>query len=147
MVYSPLPPYEILANDQYDYSLMQEHKRFARFWDIVYNSGNFSQTVRLLWQDTTPYEGFGTFSRWLYEQTLATWQISLKRMAEHLFHYLVEIKKMEAEKAANSIAADMLKLQGRRLPAIIKQHATISPTLGTTKTKTTLGKRQQRHLL
>lgn len=147
MVYSPLPPYEILANDLYDYRLMQEHKRFARFWDIVYNSGNFSQTVRLLWQDTTPYEGFSYFSKWLYQQTLATWKISLKRLAEYLFHYLVETQKMEAEMVANTIAADLLKLQGRRLPVIIRQHATIVPAQGISRTKATLGKRQQKHLL
>ncbi|PID72123.1 MAG: B12-binding domain-containing radical SAM protein [Desulfobulbus propionicus] len=147
MVYSPLPPYDILTNDQYDFALMQEHKRFARFWDIVYNSGNFSKTVRLLWQDSQPYEGFRAFSRWLYQQTQATWQISLKRMAEHLFHYLVDVLNIPQETAANTIAEDILKLQGRRLPAIIKQHATVARSQKTAKTKAALGKRQQKHLL
>ena len=27
---------------------MQDMKRFARFWDIVYNSGNFVKTSKLL---------------------------------------------------------------------------------------------------
>jgi radical SAM superfamily enzyme YgiQ (UPF0313 family) len=39
MVYSPLPPYELLQNRLIDFATMQRLGRFARYWDLVGNSG------------------------------------------------------------------------------------------------------------
>ena len=147
MLYSPLPPYEILANDLIDFAVMQQFKRFARFWDLLYNSGNFSGSVTLLWQDTDTYSGFADFSSWLYQNTLTTWQISLRRMAELLFHYLVDEKQVSPAVVADSIAADILKVQGRRLPPIIREHTTVPLLKTKQKTAASAGKRQQKHLL
>ena len=104
MVYSPDPPYEILQDDLIAFARMQEMKRLARFWDLVYNSGNFGRTVRLLWPDGDVFHGFLDFSRWLYQETRATWQIGLPRLAELLFRYLVEHKGWEKSEAADSLA-------------------------------------------
>ena len=41
---------------------MQDMKRFARFWDIVYNSGNFVKTSKLLFKDGKVFENFFDFS-------------------------------------------------------------------------------------
>jgi len=49
MVYNPHPPYEILQNKLIDFAMMQELRRFARFWDLVGNSGNFIETTPLIW--------------------------------------------------------------------------------------------------
>ena len=147
MVYSPLPPYEILANDLIDFPTMQQFKRFARFWDLLYNSGNFRGSVTLLWQDTDTYSGFAAFSSWLYQNTLSTWQISLRRMAELLFHYLVEEKQLSPVVVADSIAADIQKVQGRRLPSVIREHTTIAVLKTKQKHSASPGKRQQKHLL
>lgn len=147
MVYSPLPPYEILANDLIDFPAMQQFKRFARFWDLLHNSGNFRGSVTLLWQDTDTYSGFAAFSSWLYQNTLSTWQISLRRMAELLFHFLVEEKQLPPAMVADSIAADMQKVQGRRLPPIIREHTTVPLRKNKQKSSSSPGKRQQKHLL
>ena len=74
--------------------------RMARFWDLLYNSGNFNGSVRLLWTDQDVYAGFLRFSKWIYGATESTWQIALKRLAELFFTYLTEelgLAKMEAE--------------------------------------------------
>ncbi|MBK8474755.1 MAG: DUF4080 domain-containing protein [Opitutaceae bacterium] len=49
MVYSPAPPYEILQNRVIDFPTMQRLRRFARYWELVGNSGNFKETLPLLW--------------------------------------------------------------------------------------------------
>ena len=85
MVYAPDPPYEILQNDLISFAEMQAMKRLARFWDLVYNSGNFRRTAPLLWENGDVFSGFFAFSSWLYGQTLATWQIGLPRLSELLF--------------------------------------------------------------
>ena len=127
MVYSPDPPYEILKNDHISFVQMQAMKRLARFWDLVYNSGNFRRTVRLIWPDGLVFAGFLDFSRWLYGQTRATWQIGLDRLVELLFRYLVERSGLPPTEVADSLAADILVIKGRVLPASIREHVTRMP--------------------
>ena len=47
--YSAQPPYELLQNRDLDFPLMQRLRRFARYWDLVANSGNFRTSTLLLW--------------------------------------------------------------------------------------------------
>jgi radical SAM superfamily enzyme YgiQ (UPF0313 family) len=49
MVYNPHPPYELLQNRLIDFATMQKLRRFARYWDLVGNSGNFVETTPLIW--------------------------------------------------------------------------------------------------
>ena len=49
MAYSPLPTYEILRNKLIDFPTMQRLRRFARYWDLIGNSGNFVETTPLVW--------------------------------------------------------------------------------------------------
>ena len=51
MVYNPHPPYEILQNRLIDFAAMQKLRRFARYWDLVGNSGNFVETTPLMWSN------------------------------------------------------------------------------------------------
>jgi len=53
MVYNPHPPYEILQNKLIDFATMQKLRRFARYWDLVGNSGNFIETTPLIWLGST----------------------------------------------------------------------------------------------
>jgi hypothetical protein len=127
MVYSPDPPYEILCNDLIPFARMQEMKRLARFWDLVYNSGNFGRTVRMLWPDNDVFHGFLDFSRWLYRETRSTWQIGLPRLTELLFRYLTERKGWDKRAAADSLAADILVIKGRVLPAPVSAYVSCLP--------------------
>lgn len=145
MVYSPDPPYEILCNNLIGFNEMQAMKRLARFWDLVYNSGNFLRSAPLLWPDGDVFTGFRAFSAWLYRQTRATWQIGLPRLTELLFNYLVEVRGMEKSEAADALAADILTIKGRVLPKAVQEHVTHLPeerrSLGESLTR-----RQKRHL-
>jgi radical SAM superfamily enzyme YgiQ (UPF0313 family) len=146
MTYLSCPPYEILANNLIDFEAMQDLKRMARFWDLLYNSGNFQGSVRLLWPDQDVHAGFLRFSKWLYGATLSTWQIALKRLAELLFAYLTGELGLSREEAANAIAADLLKVKGRPLPLVISENMTIHPGSLTARNTQSPGKRQARHL-
>lgn len=144
MLYAEVPPYEILQNQLIPFAQMQEMKRFTRFWDLVYNSGNFPQSAPLIWSEGDVYREFLDFSRWVYRATRATWQISLKRLSELLFTYLVEEKKLAPEITAESIARDVLSVRGRALPELIRQHTDYQAT-GKQKSVKTLAKRQVKH--
>jgi|YelNatPaOPRAMG01_1025707.scaffolds.fasta_scaffold01735_5 radical SAM superfamily enzyme YgiQ (UPF0313 family) len=49
MRYNPNPPYDILQNSLIDFPTLQRLRRFARYWDLVWNSGNFVSTAPWLW--------------------------------------------------------------------------------------------------
>src|SRR5208283_780903 len=89
MVYSAHPPYEILRNKLLDFATMQRLRRFARFWDLTANSGNFLETTPLIWsRGVTPFAGFLDFSGWIYERLGRRHGIAPATLAESLFIYL-----------------------------------------------------------
>ena len=49
MVYGGSPPYEILQNKLIPFAEMQRMRRFAKYWDLFGNSGNFVESTPLLW--------------------------------------------------------------------------------------------------
>jgi hypothetical protein len=144
MVYSDTPPYDILENELIPFPKMQEMKRFARFWDLVYNSGNFTKTFALLVENQSVYETFYDFSLWLYGQTYSTWQISLDRLALFLFDYLTSIKKIEKQKVADILVADILKVGGRKLPSFLREYSEITSSFDKEMLSSKKQKRQQK---
>src|SRR5436190_17849512 len=107
MVYSPDPPYEILRTRLIDFATMQRLRRFARYWDLVGNSGNFVQTTPLIWSATaSPFEGFMRWSDWLFERVGRRHGIALSCMAELLFEYLAKIPGLEAAQIAQALWRD-----------------------------------------
>ncbi len=140
MVYSDIPPYDILANDMIPFEQMQVMKRFARFWDLVYNSGNFTKTFALLVENKSVYTTFYDFSDWLYKQTYSTWQISLDRLALFLFDYLTSIQNLPKQMVADILVADILKVGGRKLPSFLRQYSEITSSFD----KAQVGTKQKR---
>lgn len=122
MVYSDKPPYDILKNNLISYKEMQKMKRFARFWDLVYNSGNFKKTAEFIWEEGKVFEGFYTWSEWLYAQTESTWQISLDRLAELLFRYLSEVKSIPVELLKTLLLEDIMTVRGRKMPSFLREN-------------------------
>ena len=127
MTYSDIPPYDILRNTQLSFNDIQIMKRFARFWDLFYNSGNFKSSIFLLWSDDTQapkvFDNFYAFGLWIYEQTDSTWKISLQRQGELLFTYLKEIKNLNPQLIADAMLQDMMKLKGRAIPSYLKAYS------------------------
>ncbi|MFN0053370.1 MAG: DUF4080 domain-containing protein, partial [Planctomycetales bacterium] len=106
MAYSPYAPYEILRTSRIDYPTMQRLKRFARYWDLVANSGNFVQSTPLIWESDAPCDGFLRFSDWLFQASGQTNGIALKRLAELLFNYLTDVAGRDPLSTAAAIWND-----------------------------------------
>ena len=83
MVYSANPPYEILQTKLIDFLTMQRLRRFAKYWDLIANSGNFPEAIPVL----AGFHEFMKFSDWLYAQTRQTHAIARARLAELLTRY------------------------------------------------------------
>jgi len=76
----------------------------------------------LLWKEGKVYEGFYTFSEWLYNQTESTWQISLDRLAQLLFRYLCEEMEHREEEIKALLIEDIMTVRGRKMPSFLREN-------------------------
>lgn len=85
--YNPEPPYNILCTRDIDFATMQRVNRFARYWDMIANSGRFKNTLPVILNDA-PFENFMLLSDSLYHTLGSTWKISLKRLFSMIYEHL-----------------------------------------------------------
>lgn len=153
MLYHPQPPYEILQNRLIDFATLQRLRRFAKYWDLVGNSGNFVETTPLIWQSNPPFKGFLHFSDWLHSRTGRTDSIALMRLMELLFVYLTDELPLEKKLAAETLWHDYQRGGRFDKPGFMKDYLPStepSKTHGpraSRKDGTALPKRQARHLV
>lgn len=96
MVYSAHPPYELLQNGLLSFETMNRFRRFARFWDLVANSGRFTETLPWIWKGRgSAFESFLHFSDWLGQRLGRNHSIALVALAESLFVYLTQERQLE----------------------------------------------------
>jgi radical SAM superfamily enzyme YgiQ (UPF0313 family) len=130
MVYDPHPPYEILQNGSIDFSTMHRLRRFARYWDLIGNSGNFVQTLPLIWNlrqgqnpypvESSPFYSFLRLTEWLYATLSRTDSIALARLMQLLFRFLTEQVGHSPEKIALSLWADYARGDRADKPSFLK---------------------------
>jgi len=118
MRYNPHPPYNILATDRIDFATMQRLSRFARYWDLVPNSGRFAHAMPLLLDDDA-FARFLRFSDWLYEKTRQTHQIALERLFDLVFEALAELFGVPPDVARGALARDYEACGARGAPAFL----------------------------
>lgn len=154
MRYHTHPPYEILQNRLLDFTTLQRLRRFAKYWDLVANSGNFITTTPLLWTHATaspasgapsPFWSFLQFSDWLFSRVGRTDGIALTRLAELVFSFLVQERALDRYHVAQKIWQDW-QAAGRREPPVFLREwvgPSFPPVRGAG--RTTSLKRQARH--
>jgi len=105
MRYNPAAPYEILSNNIIDFSMMQKLKRFARYWDVVANSGRFKYSKAFLLGDE-PFDNFLALTDWLHTETDQTHNIALPRLFSLLFRFLTEELKRDTNQTIEILLQD-----------------------------------------
>jgi hypothetical protein len=108
MRYDLNPPYAILSTREIDFSTMQRLNRFARFWDLIGNSGRFIVTLPVI-LDEQPFQRFLRLSEALYTLTGTTWQISLKRLFELTYQVMTETLEVSNIEAETVLSEDFLR--------------------------------------
>jgi radical SAM superfamily enzyme YgiQ (UPF0313 family) len=146
MTYNANPPYEILQTRLIDFATMQRLRRFARYWDLVGNSGNFVEATRLIWSDgASPFKSFLAWSDWLHARTNRTDSIALARLMELLFNYLTEDLKLDGQVVAETLWRDIQNAGRSEKPAFLR--AFIPDTMNDSpRGKRSSQKRQARHV-
>jgi radical SAM superfamily enzyme YgiQ (UPF0313 family) len=171
MVYNAHPPYEILQNKLIDFATMQRLRRFARYWDMVGNSGNFVESAPLIWNNVaqasrltgsvyrenlagetpalhSPCHAFLGWSDWLHVRVKRTDGIALLRLMELLFEFLTKELRLDAKLVAGTLWRDYKRGGRHDKPGFMKDFLSAeAPLLPSPKAKSTLPRRQARHLV
>jgi radical SAM superfamily enzyme YgiQ (UPF0313 family) len=157
MVYNPHPPYELLQNRLIDFPTMQKLRRFARYWDLVGNSGNFGETTPLIWSKAahapspSPYAPFAEFmswSEWLHGRVGRTDSIALVRLMELLFEFLTGERKLDPKQTAAVMWRDYQRGGRYDKPAFLKDFLPSDKSPASPRqTRLSVPKRQARHLV
>jgi radical SAM superfamily enzyme YgiQ (UPF0313 family) len=154
VTWNPHPPYEILQNKLIDFGTMQSLRRFARYWDLVGNSGNFVETTPLIWSDCaappsnskpSPFASFMAWTRWLHARAGRADSIALSRLMEWLFDYLTSELKLNAQGVAEALWRDYQRGGRSDKPSFLREFlpADAKPLQAQTQAPF---KRQARHL-
>ncbi len=154
MTYTAQPPYEILQNKLLDFATMQRLRRFAKYWDLIGNSGNFVTTTPLIWSaeaagpgnHASPFHSFLHFTDWLYAELGRTDSIALVRLAGALFGFLTGERRLDKKPVAEALWRDWQQAGRRDPPEFLREFLPAETKLRTRPPKASLPKRQARHL-
>jgi hypothetical protein len=141
--FNPQPPYNVLATDRIDFDTMQRLGRFARYWDLIANSGRFVRTLPLLLGDS-PFARFLAFADALYAATGTTQAIAVERLYEHLHAHLLG-RGVAPEQATETLVDDYLASGARGRLGFVDVEPLLRPRRGLAG-PAAARQRQQRHL-
>lgn len=120
MKFAEEPPYEVLETRDVSFKELQIMGRFARYWDLVANSGNFVESRPLLLSTKeTPFEAFYQFSEWLFSQVGRRASINLKTLAELVFNYMVDVVGRDRNLVGRVVARDYMRGGRSDLPRVL----------------------------
>ncbi|MBT3203867.1 MAG: DUF4080 domain-containing protein [Gammaproteobacteria bacterium] len=135
MIFNPTPPYTVLSTAHMDSKTLFRINRFARYWDMIANSGRFSNTLPEILSDNS-FNNFMALSDWLFETTGQTHKLALPRLFKLIYqHY------DSSESITKHLEIDFNKTGIKSLFSSV-----IGETQLNTKTGQVASSRQQRHL-
>ena len=163
MVYNPHPPYEVLSTRTMDFATLARLRRFAKFWDLFGNSGNFVESLPMLWNPPKPkqpatgsaavtdsapasgsaFEALLAWSDWLHAQGVKGHGIALPRQYELLWRGAVEVFRIPPETFGPALARDYRRSGRTDLPPWLAPYAGIESA---PRRAARLPRRQARHL-
>lgn len=141
--FNPNPPFNILSTRDVSFAEMQQMNRFARFWDMLANSGRFRSTLPLIIDDS-PFTHFMTLSEEIFSRLKQTHKISLLRLFDALFDIATERFAIEEELLLNAITVDFERSGQKSLPKCLKNMG-VSSVKALRGEATKGNQRQQRH--
>lgn len=106
--FNPAPPYNVLSTDRVDFATVQRVSRFARYFDMIANSGRFAATLALFGRGSL-FDRFLVLSDWLYDTTGRTHRIALPRLFELLDQGLVARLGMDRDTVRRALAEDFAR--------------------------------------
>ena len=119
MLYDPHTPYTILQNSTIDFATMQRIKRFARYWELVANSGRFTRGLKMLLAPGSAFTHFLNFSDWLWKTTSKTHEFAVEKLVDLLFEHLAHVRGLAEETVRAALLADYQASGARGRPVCL----------------------------
>lgn len=142
MRYNPAAPYNVLSTDRINFPTMQRLNRFARYWEMIANSGRFQQSLPLVLADQ-PFERFMQLSDWLFATTGQVHRIALKRLFQLIYDGLTGPLGLSPGSVIPALEADFNRSGIKGRPGFLRnQGGTESSAAAPT---SRLASRQARH--
>lgn len=104
MVYDAMPPYQVVQTGALDAPSVQRLARFARYWDLIANSGRFAGTLPFVLAGA-PFARFLQLADWLYATVGRTHGLAAERLYELVYDWLTT-QGADAAQVAGSLSAD-----------------------------------------
>ena len=144
--YSPEAPYSVYENKDMDFATMNQMKNAAKFWDLIANSGRFSQTLPLLFNEKA-FETLWDISEYMVSKFKRTHSIPLDKLFAEVYVYLTEIKKLPLEEVREIMGKDFLRIGLQGWPRYLGDKPEgFEDRFKNRIPKTATPKRQQQHL-
>ena len=147
MVYEPQTPYTILQNSTVNFVTMQRIKRFARYWDLVVNSGRFASGLTLLLKGASAFNHFLNFSDWLWQTTGKTHEFAQEKLVDLLHEYLTVACGLDPAEVQAALLADYQTSGARGRPQCLTALLGAHPAASRQTYSPSLTQRQTRHAL
>ncbi len=138
--FNPQPPYNILSTNSVDFMTMQRVNRFARFWDMIGNSGRFINTLPLILGDQA-FARFMQLSDKLYELAGQSYKIALRRLFEMIYVVMTEDLALDADRVKAQLKLDYARANIKGVPDYEKL-----PSLSKKTKAGVANKRQMQHV-
>lgn len=105
LVFNSSPPYNILQTSLLSFEQIQRLSRFARYWDMVGNSGRFKASLPLI-LGPDPFDRFMVFCDWLYAREQRTHNINIRRLFQLVYMAAIEVLEVDRNSIFNSLQLD-----------------------------------------
>jgi len=140
--FNPLPPFNILSTDRVSFTTMQRINRFARYWDMIGNSGRFKTSLPHILSDE-PFDDFMAITEWIFNKTGQIHKINLKKLFELISQAVEAIYPEKHEYVISKIEVDYEAAKLKSLFSSLNLYAV--PKVKTISKNKSL-KRQQQHM-
>ena len=154
MVYEDAPPFQILKTKDMNFSEIQFMSKFAKYWDLTANSGNFISTMKFILESEslinlgiTPFDRFKVLTQFMMKKHSESHSIALNALAETLFQFMKE-NAVEEKSAKDILIHDYKRDEKRGLPSFLKYEVVFDKSTAamTDQIKSNLPKRQRQHI-
>ncbi len=127
MRYNEVPPYNVQATACISAAEMLRIERFARYWDLVANSGRFASSLRALLKSRSesaespesPFAAFMEFSDWLYQRRGRTYRIAFEELCDSVLMFLQEQRGVDRSAARAWLVEDYRRSGAHGRPAFL----------------------------
>lgn len=149
LVFNPEPPFNILSNSEVDFKTVQRIGRFARFWDMIANSGRFKETLPLILSEQ-PFLRFLALSDAIFAAAHQTHKIALRRLFDLVFDAAQSLN-VDVNDLRTALLADYVSTGQKSVPDCLRDEAHLQkipakPKIDSRGSKNTgLSSRQARH--